>query len=71
MNTFEYLGNPAILSGKGLKDFKILKRAFLLRQQWIGCELCLLHIKHDPFVPCSSVKRWQCFQEDQEGTFCF
>lgn len=43
------------MSRKGLKDFKVLKRALLLRQQWFGCELPLLHVKHDLFVPCSTV----------------
>lgn len=73
MNTFEYLGNPTILSGKGLKDLKILKRAFLLRQQWIGCELRLLHIKHDPFVPCSAVvgKGGGVFRKTMKGPSAF
>lgn len=73
INTFEYLGNPTVLSGKGLKDLKILKRAFLLRQQWIGCELRLLHIKQDPFVPRSAVveKGGSVFRKTMKGPAAF
>ena len=41
----ECLGNLNVLSRIGLKDLKVLKRAFLLRQQWFECELHLLHVK--------------------------
>lgn len=39
----------------GLKELKVLKRAFLLRQQWFERELHLLHVKFNLFVPCSTI----------------
>lgn len=51
----ECLGNPNVLNRIGLKELKVLKRAFLLRQQWIERELHLLHIKFNLFVACSTI----------------